>query len=139
MMSSKIDTVKSTVHFDKIGQIAITVRDLARARSFYQDVLGMKFLFDAGSMCFFQCGDIRVMIGTSDKPEASGGTILYFKVQDIHEVHAQLKEQAVMFVHVPHLVAKMPDHNLWMAFLKDPDGNVLGLMSEIPANLPDVA
>jgi methylmalonyl-CoA/ethylmalonyl-CoA epimerase len=36
-----------------------------------------------------------------------------------------------VFVQPPHLVAKMPDHELWMAFLKDPDGNTLALMSEV--------
>ncbi len=128
----KTNATETGVHLDKIGQIAVTVRDLERSRSFYQNTLGMKFLFDAGSMAFFQCGEIRFMIGASGEPAALGGTILYFKVQDIHETHAHLKEQGVVFHQKPHLVAKMPDHDLWLAFLKDPDGNVLGLMSEIP-------
>jgi methylmalonyl-CoA/ethylmalonyl-CoA epimerase len=138
-MNSNTELAQDAVHFDKIGQIAVTVSDLARSKDFYQNTLGMKFLFDAGNMCFFQCGEIRFMIGVSEKSEPPGGTILYFKVEDIHNVHAHLKKQAVVFVHAPHLVAKMPDHDLWMAFLKDPDGNVLGLMSEIAANLPGAA
>ena len=92
----------------------------------------MKFLFDAGTMAFFQCGAIRLMIGTSDQPAAPSGTILYFKVQNIHQTHAALQAQKVAFTHEPHLVAKMPNHDLWMAFLKDPDGNTLALMSEVP-------
>jgi methylmalonyl-CoA/ethylmalonyl-CoA epimerase len=130
--NSKTDTGETTIHFDKIGQIAITVRDLARSKHFYQDLLGMKFLFDAGTMAFFQCGDIRLMIGASEEPVSLGGTILYFKVADIHQTHARLKEQGVVFHQKPHLVAKMPDHDLWIAFLKDPDDNILGVMSEIP-------
>jgi len=47
----------------------------------------MKFLFDAGSMAFFQCGEIRFMIGASEDPAPRGGTLLYFKVQDIHRTH----------------------------------------------------
>ena len=120
------------IHLDTIAQIAITVRDLPRSKDFYQNTLGMKFLFDAGTMAFFQCGAIRLMIGTSDQPTTSTGTILYFKVPDIHQTHAALQAQGVAFTHEPHLVAKMPNHDLWMAFLKDPDGNTLALMSEVP-------
>lgn len=120
------------VKLDQIGQIAITVRDLARAKAFYQDVLGMKFLFDVGTMCFFQCGAIRFALGASEAHTPNTGTILYFKIADIQETHARLKEQDVAFVQTPHMVARMPDHELWLAFLLDPDGNTLGLMSEVP-------
>jgi methylmalonyl-CoA/ethylmalonyl-CoA epimerase len=125
-------TIQSAVRLNKIGQIAVTVRDLARARSFYQNVLGMEFLFDAGSMCFFRCGEIRFALGLSEVPVSIGATILYFKVEDIHKTHQSLEGQGVEFLQPPHLVARMPDHELWLAFLKDPDGNTLALMSEIP-------
>ena len=119
------------VHIEEIGQVAITVDDLPRARDFYQDVLGMPLLFDAGTMAFFRCGSVRVMLGLPQKPEPRGGTILYFRVGDLTRIHAALEAKGVAFVQPPHLVAKMPDHELWMAFLKDPDANVLGLMSEV--------
>jgi len=131
-MSTNPSAAHSGVALDKIGQIAITVRDLARAKIFYQDTLGMRFLFDAGTMCFFQCGEIRFAVGASEQHTANSGTILYFKVADIHRMHALLKEQDVAFVQPPHLVARMPDHELWLAFLLDPDGNTLALMSEVP-------
>jgi len=131
-MSANPVPEQPAVELDKIGQIAITVRDLARAKAFYQDVLGMKFLFDAGTMCFFQCGEIRFALGASESHTASTGTILYFKVADIQATHALLKQQDVAFVQAPHLVARMPDHELWLAFLLDPDGNTLALMSEVP-------
>jgi methylmalonyl-CoA/ethylmalonyl-CoA epimerase len=120
------------VHLDSIGQIAISVSDLQRSTDFYQNILGMKFLFDAGSMAFFQCGTVRLMIGTSDKPITGAGIILYFEVRDIHGTHTVLRDRGVTFLTQPHLVAKMPDHDLWMAFLKDPDDNTLALMSEVP-------
>jgi len=120
------------VHFETIGQIALTVTDLARAKDFYLNTLGMKFLFDAGSMVFFQCGPIRFMIGASEDKGPRGGTLLYFKVPDIHQAHEYLKEKGVVFHQRPHLVAKMPDHELWLAFLKDPDENILGVMCEMP-------
>src|SRR6185437_46053 len=78
--STHTDTAPSANTLDKIGQIAITVDDLPRARDFYQNTLGMKFLFEAGNLAFFKCGDIRLMLSTPDKPGTRGGTILYFKV-----------------------------------------------------------
>jgi methylmalonyl-CoA/ethylmalonyl-CoA epimerase len=122
---------ENVVHLNDIGQIGLTVLDLARAKNFYQNTLGMKFLFDAGTMVFFQCGSIRLMIGLSEKPVPIGGTILYFKVPDMQKVHAELKERSVEFIQAPHLVARAPDHDLWMAFLKDSEGNTVGLMSEV--------
>ncbi len=131
-MENPADATPAAVHLDQIGQIAITVDDLARAKIFYQNSLGMKFLFDAGSMSFLQCGKIRIMIATPEAPAARGGTILYFKVQEIQATYAALREQGVVFIQPPHLVARMPDHDLWMAFLADPDDNKIGLMCEMP-------
>jgi methylmalonyl-CoA/ethylmalonyl-CoA epimerase len=122
---------ENSVQLNDIGQIALTVRDLGRAKDFYQNTLGMRFLFDAGTMAFFQCGAVRLMIGLSEEAVSVGGTILYFKVSDIQKVHATLIEEGVVFLQPPHLVARMPDHELWIAFLKDPEGNTLGLMSEV--------
>lgn len=121
----------SQVQLEKIGQIALTVTDLARAKDFYGNTLGIRFLFDAGTMAFFQCGDIRLLIGLAETDTPRGGTIVYFKVDDIHGVYEILRARQVEFVDAPHMIARMPDHDLWMTFLKDPDGNVLGLMSEV--------
>ena len=127
------DTVK-TVQLNHIAQIAITVSDLARSKAFYKDQLGIPFLFDAGSMAFFLCGSTRLMLGTAEpgKPISSSGTILYFKVDDIEATHDGLLALNVPILQPPHLVAKMPTHDLWMAFVTDPDGNPIGLMSEVP-------
>ena len=126
------DIAPATLNLEKIGQIAITVDDIARAKDFYQNTLGMKFLFDAGHLAFFKCGDIRLMLTTPDKPGPRGGTVLYFKVDDIHATHAALKERGAAFIDEPHLIAKMPDHDLWMVFLKDPFDNILCIMCEKP-------
>jgi methylmalonyl-CoA/ethylmalonyl-CoA epimerase len=128
---SQPDTTPTALSLDSIGQIAITVDDLARAKNFYQNTLGMKFLFDAGHLAFFQCGDIRLMLTTPAKPEPRGGTILYYKVADIHLTHAALKQRGATIAQDPHLIAKMPDHDLWMAFLHDSEGNTIGIMSEV--------
>ncbi len=125
------DVAPAVVRLEKIGQIAITVDDLTRAKDFYQNTLGMKFLFDAGHLAFLQCGDVRLMLTTPEKPEPRGGTILYYKVDDIHATHAALKSRGVEFIQEPHLIAKMPDHDLWMAFIKDTEGNTIGIMCEV--------
>jgi methylmalonyl-CoA/ethylmalonyl-CoA epimerase len=132
-MSDDTTTTGSAVHLDRIGQIAISVSDLERSKEFYGETLGMKFLFDAGPMAFYQCGEARFMIGTgNEKTVVPGGTILYFSVDDLNAVHASLEAKDVYFMVEPHLVAKMPAHDLWMAFFKDPDGYTIGLMSEVP-------
>ncbi len=131
-MNNPASATPTAVSLDEIGQIAITVDDLARSRNFYQNILGMKFLFDAGSFSFLKCGKIRIMLATPEEPTPRGGTILYFIVHDIQAVYAALREQGVVFLQTPHLVARMPDHDLWMAFLTDPDDNKIGLMCEMP-------
>ena len=122
----------SGVKVEGIGQVGLTVRDLAAAKRFYGEVLGLPFLFDAGTMAFYQCGGVRLMLGMAEPGQEGpvGGTILYLKVAGIEAVCAELKEVGMGLVQEAHLVAKMPDHALWMAFLRDPDGNVVGLMEE---------
>jgi methylmalonyl-CoA/ethylmalonyl-CoA epimerase len=116
------------VRVNEVMQISLTVNDLAQAKHFYGDVLGMPFLFDAGNMAFFQCGGVRLLIGAGEtKPT---GTLVYFRVQDLQATHASLRGQGVEFSQEPHMVARMPDHDLWLAFIRDPSGNVLGLMEE---------
>ncbi len=118
---------------DRIGQIAVIARDVARATRFYRDVLGMRFLFDAPpGLAFFDCGGIRLMLSA---PEGAGteaaSSILYFTVPDIHAAHKTLAARGVEFEHPPRVLASLPDHHLWMAFLRDSEGNLLGLMSEV--------
>lgn len=125
------DIAPAIANLETIGQIAITVDDLARARDFYQNILGMKFLFDAGTLLFFKCGDIRLMLTTPETPGPRGGTILYYKVADIHATYESLKQRGVAFIDQPHLIAKMPDHDLWMVFLKDTEDNTIGIMCEV--------
>jgi methylmalonyl-CoA/ethylmalonyl-CoA epimerase len=117
----------------EIMQVAITVSDLAKAKEFYKDVLGMTFLFDAGTMAFLQCGSVRLLLGTPEPGKAisNGGTILYFRVEDLAGTHARLAEAGVVSQAEPQMIAKMPDHDLWLSIINDPDNNPIGLMSEV--------
>lgn len=125
-------TTTIPVHLDDIGQIALTVSNLGEARAFYRDMLGMRFLFDAGTLTFFQCGSVRLMLTTGEAKAGDDRTVLYFRVHDLEGVHAALVTRGVSFEQGPHLIARMPDHELWMAFLRDPSGNLLELMEEKP-------
>ncbi|HEX6905904.1 MAG TPA: VOC family protein [Terriglobales bacterium] len=115
----------------QIGQIAINVHDTGRAVAFYRDQLGMKLLFTAGQLAFFDAGGIRLMLTPPEKPEFDHpASILYFKVPDIKQAHATLSQRGVKFEDTPHLIARMPDHELWMTFFRDSENNLLALMSE---------
>ena len=119
----------------EIGQIAVPVADLERAVAFYRDVLGMRFLFQAPpGLAFFDCGGVRLLLDVPAKTSSEvTGSIIYYKVPDIQAAYATLRERGVAFEQPPELVAKMPGHDLWMAFFRDPDGNLLALMCEIRA------
>jgi len=115
-----------------IGQIAVNAHDLARATAFYRDVLGLRHLFTAGSMAFLMCGDVRLMLGIAEKPEFDHpSSILYFRVDDIDAAHRTLLEHGVRVEQEPLLVHKAEDHDLWLAFFRDSEDNVMALMSEV--------
>jgi len=125
-------SVTDQVALDRIGQIAINVKDLGRAVRFYRDTLGMRFLFEVPNLAFFDCGGVRLMLSPPEKPEFDHpGSVLYYKVADITATFAALKGRDVDFIDEPHLIARMPDHDLWMVFFRDSEGNTLGLMSEV--------
>jgi methylmalonyl-CoA/ethylmalonyl-CoA epimerase len=118
---------------ERIGQIAIPVADLERAVAFYSDVLGLRLLFRAPpGLAFFECGGVRLMLSRpegADTPARAG--ILYYLVPDIGAAHSALLERGVTFVQAPHLVARLPDHELWLALCRDSEDNLLALMSEV--------
>lgn len=119
------------VGISKLGQIAMPVDDVARATAFYRDDLGMKFLFDAPGMAFFDLSGVRLMLAAPEKPEfRSMASILYYIVDDIEGMHAALAGKGVKFEAAPHAVHKTPQMELWMAFLRDSEGNLLALMHE---------
>ncbi len=120
------------IELTQIGQIAINVHDLQRAIAFYRDTLGMRFLFQApGGLAFFDVGGVRLMLGIAEKEEFSHpASILYYKVADIGAAYDTLKSRDVSFIDEPHLIAKLPDHELWMTFFRDSEENILALMEE---------
>jgi methylmalonyl-CoA/ethylmalonyl-CoA epimerase len=123
----------ATGHLASIGQIAIPVRDLARAEQFYKDRLGLRHLFNAPpGLVFFDCGGIRLMLSRPEQPgDERRSSVVYFRVADIRVAHRTLQERGVQFVDGPHLIAAMDTYDLWMAFFHDSEGNTLAMMSEV--------
>jgi methylmalonyl-CoA/ethylmalonyl-CoA epimerase len=121
-----------TLSLSRIGQIAIVVKDVERATAFYRDTLGMRFLFAFPGLAFFDCDGVRLMLSHAEKKEFDHpSSILYFRVPDIQSAYQTLRSRSVAFDDEPHIIARMPDHDLWMAFFRDPDENVFALMAEV--------
>src|SRR5215204_1159366 len=123
---------QQVVKISQIGQVAIPVQDLDRAVAFYRDLLGLPFLFQVPGLAFLQCGEVRIMLSPPEGPNApTKASVLYYKVDDLTNTYQALMDQGVKGVDAPHLIAKMPDHDLWMAFIEDSEGNILAFMSEV--------
>ena len=118
---------------NRIGQIALSVADVDRAEAFYRDALGLRHLYRYGDLTFFDCAGVRLLLEKAHDPNnVSGGSPVYFDCHDIALAGGELTGRGVRFDGPPHLIARMPDHDLWMAFFSDPDGHVLALMQEAP-------
>ncbi len=117
---------------DEIGQIAITVSDVDRSLKFYREVLGLQFLFSAGpNLAFLSAGSVRIMLTKPEGEESPpGNSVLYFKTDQLDEAYRAVLSRGAAAEHSPHKIADMPDHELWMAFIRDPDNNLVGLMEE---------
>jgi predicted enzyme related to lactoylglutathione lyase len=120
------------IMLSEIGQIAVTVSSVDEALPFYRDALGLTFLFSpAPNLAFLSAGTVRIMLSTPQGAGAVGAnSVLYFKVADIAAAYAAIVNRGVSGEQAPHFVAKLPGHELWLAFLRDPDGNLVGLMEE---------
>ncbi|TWT00639.1 VOC family protein [Planomicrobium sp. CPCC 101079] len=115
-----------------IGQIGVPVKDFERAIRFYQGVLQLPLLFSTGTLAFFDCNGIRLLLSLPEKEEfAHASSILYFQVANIQEAYAEFTDKNVSFIDEPHLIAKMGETETWMAFFKDTEDNTHALMSEV--------
>src|SRR5438093_5776911 len=108
-----------------IGQIAVGVKSLDRAVEFYRDRLGVRLLFQAPpGLAFFDAGGVRLMLSVPEPGAGAGSSVLYFKVDQIDGVQQTLASLGVEFTGPPHLIARMPDHELWMTFFRDSEENL---------------
>lgn len=116
----------------RLRQIALTTKNVPALAAFYRDVVGLTHLFDAGpNLAFLDVGGVRLMISVPSAPELDHApSLLYYAVADIDAAHAAIKARGAQEERPPGLTAKMPDHELWSSFFRDPDGNLFALMGE---------
>lgn len=116
----------------KIGQVAVPVKDLERAVTFYKEQLGLQLLFQTENMAFFDCNGLRLLLSLPEKEEfAHASSVFYFHVEHIQEAFKDFKAKEIVFTDEPHLVAKMGQTETWMVFFEDTEGNTHALMSEV--------
>ena len=115
-----------------LGQVLVPVRDAVTAAAFYRDRLGLRFLFAFPHMAFFDADGVRLYLAEPEEPDFDGRATLYFQVADIAAAVEALEARGVVFGERPHVVHRDASSELWMCFTKDPDGNNIGLMSELP-------
>jgi len=132
MMTAEAKAGEASVGVRRLGQVSVNARDVARAKAFYQDMLELRHLFDASGMSFFDCGGVRLMLSLPETPEFAHTSVLYLEVSDIRHSHRVLVERGVVFEGAPHRIADLGDRELWMAFFRDSEANMLALMSEVP-------
>jgi methylmalonyl-CoA/ethylmalonyl-CoA epimerase len=128
-----MNAAETGIQISKLGQVSVRVHDLDRATAFYRDILGLTMLFTTGTLTFFDCAGVRLMLSRPEKTEFDHpGSILYFVVPDIRKAHNHMRESGARIETEPRLVARMPSHDLWMFGFHDSEDNLLELMSEVP-------
>lgn len=121
------------LNLSHIGQISLPVSDTDRSEAFYEKVIGLKRLYRFGDLAFFDCAGVRLLLEKVGNPaDLVPRGCIYFRCADIALTVAELEKRGLAFTLRPHLIAKMDDHDLWMAFFKDPDGHTLAVMQEAP-------
>jgi methylmalonyl-CoA/ethylmalonyl-CoA epimerase len=121
-------------NIQKIGQIAVPVKDFERGVQFYQETLGLTLLFNTGNLAFFDCNGVRLLLSVNENEQfPDRSSVLYFQVSDIKKSYEELLEKGVTFIDEPHLIAKIGNTETWMCFFNDTEGNIQALMSEVEA------
>lgn len=122
----------ATVSLGAIGQIARTVTNIAAARAWYGDVLGLQHLYSFGNLAFFDCGGVRLFLSEGEGSPAD--SILYFRVPDVRTAHQAMTQRGVAFTHAPHMIHRHDDGTEeWMAFFTDNENRPLAIMAQVKA------
>lgn len=123
--------VKPANALGRLHQVALKAKDMEASVAFYRDLLGLTLIarFDPPGLAFFDLDGTRLMLSAN----ASEGT-LYFAVADLPAAVATLEARGVSFAQPPTLIYRDEAGTFgkqgveeWMAFFRDPSGNLLGL------------
>jgi DNA-binding CsgD family transcriptional regulator/catechol-2,3-dioxygenase len=125
----------STVVLGPIGQVSLSIRDVARAERFYGEILGLPHLYTFGDLAFFDADGLRVYLHRKDPTDWQPGSILYFRVDDVHATQEALADRGVHFTGAPHVIHTDDETGaeVWMTFFEDGEGNTLALMAQVEA------
>lgn len=124
-------TQEEALTLGEVAQVALTVSDIEASTAFYRDILGLKHQFSAPNMAFFDCGNLRLLLGLAEGAvPAPAGSVHYFRVSDIDAAYASLAASEVRLEGPPNCEHRTGEYELWLAFFRDPDGNMLALMEE---------
>ncbi len=114
-----------------LGQVSLTVSNIARAETFYKDTLGLPHLFTFGTLAFFDLDGTRLFLTEPERSQPGQGSVLYFRVSNVQTAYAELEAKGVTMTGAPHMIFRHPDGvEEWMAFFEDPDKNLLALIEQ---------
>ena len=116
-----------------IGQVSLSIRDVARAERFYGKILGLPHVFTFGDLAFFDADGTRLYLHRKEEADWRPGSILYFLTGDIHATQESLSARGVKFTGAPHVIYtdEATGTEEWMTFFEDGEGNTLALMSRV--------
>ena len=131
--ASIMPATSTTTRLGPIGQVSLSIRDVARAERFYGETLGLPHVFTFGDLAFFDADGTRVYLHRKDEADWRPGSILYFRVDDIHAAQERLAGRDVRFTGAPHVIYTDDTTGAeeWMTFFTDGEGNTLALMSRV--------
>ncbi len=124
----------------EILQVAQHADDLDRASAFYELLLGgpPAARFDPPGLLFFNVGRSRLLL-----ERAAASALVYLQVDDVAATVERLRGLQVEIVDPPHIIFSHTDDSLgpagtdeWMAFIRDSEGNTVGLVSHEPRHDP---
>ena len=110
----------------------IPVVDLERARQFYGETLGLRLLFEGGPSIRFEAGHGSQVSIFRRGPTKADHTVAHFEVRDLDLTIRELEAKGVQFLDYDEGPLRTTNHIAQIgpargAWLKDPDGNILGL------------
>ena len=121
-----------TLDIKGVGQIAINCHDVERATEFYRDKLGLRMLYEFPGLAFFDCGGVRLMLTKPETAELDHpSSIIYYRVADIQQATRAIADKGVAIENEPRIIARMPDHDLWLSNVRDTEGNIIAFMAEM--------
>jgi methylmalonyl-CoA/ethylmalonyl-CoA epimerase len=124
----------------EILQVAQHADDLDRAAAFYEALLGgpPAGRFEPPGLLFFNVGRSRLLL-----EKAAASALVYLQVDDVRATVEELRARDVEILSEPHVIFSHADDTLgpagtdeWMAFIRDSEGNTVGLVSHEPRHDP---